>query len=78
MRFLIKVSEKRSAVAKEERQESSKFCSLFVMCAILLLGALWWRLHLDKKEAIIVGESGKQNQSFNYEYFDIVKWPWGQ
>ena len=75
MRFLIKVSEKRSAVAKEERQESSKFCLLFVMCAILLLGALWWRLHIDKKEAIIVSESGKQNQSFNYEYFDIVKWP---
>ena len=57
--------------------DQSKIYVFFVTISFLLmLGALVRDvLYEEARQTSVVNESWRKNQSFNLEYFDIIKWP---
>ena len=57
-------------------QDRKKIYLLFALSVMLLLGLIIKKLSYHQEEKPLnFNVYTRQNHSFNYEYFDIIKWP---
>ena len=64
-------------VTDQKRKENSKIYLLFVLTFMFLLGLIIRRMNTSEQKLAedLLNERLGQNQTFNYDYFDIIKWP---
>ena len=65
-------------VTDQKRKENSKIYLLFVLAFMFLLGLIIRRMDTPGQKfpaEDLLNERLRQNQTFNYDYFDIIKWP---
>ena len=62
----------------QKRKENSKIYVLFVLSFMFLLGLIIRRMDTTEQKLSaedLFNERLRQNLTFNYDYFDIIKWP---